>query len=168
MAYPGLALAPALLVLAAASVPLAVIDVREHRLPNRITVPLVPAIAALLALAAWGTGAWDRLARALLAGAALFLAYLLLHVAYPAGMGFGDVKLAPTLGMALGWWSWDAVLWGTVAAFALSAASSLALLASRRASLRSAVPFGPFMLAGAWIVIALHLLAVRALASPGG
>ena len=65
--------------------------------------------------------------------------------------------------MALGWWSWDAVLWGTLAGFVLSAVVSLVLLALRRASLRTALPFGPFMLAGAWLVIGAHLLAVLAL-----
>lgn len=157
-------LVPALIALAIASVPLVRIDLREHRLPNRITLTLVPVVAGCLALAAWGTGEWDRLARASLAGIALLAAYLALHLAYPAGLGLGDVKLAPSLGLALGWLSWQAVLLASFLAFVLSAVLGLALIAMRRATLKSALPFGPFMLAGAWLVIAASVAASLAAA----
>ena len=151
-------LALPLLVLAVATVPLILIDLREHRLPNRITLPLVPAVLIALVFASWGAGAWERMPRALLAGLALLAAYAILHLLYPAGLGMGDVKLAPSLGLVLGWLSWEAVLWGTFLAFLLSALVGLVLLALRRATLKSALAFGPFMLAGAWVAIALAVL----------
>jgi leader peptidase (prepilin peptidase) / N-methyltransferase len=147
-----------LLAFAIATVPLVVIDLKEHRLPNRITLPLVPILIVLLAIAAWGTGEWDRFTRSLLAGLVLLMVYLVLHLIYPAGLGFGDVKLAASIGLVLGWLSWDAVLWGTFAAFLLSAVVSIALLVARRATIKTAIAFGPFMLVGAWLVVALALL----------
>lgn len=155
-------LAPALGILAVASVPLIDIDLRQHRLPNRITIPLLPALMVALAVAAAGTGKWDGFTRALLAGAALAVAFLALHLVHPGGLGFGDVKLAPSLGLVLGWWSWDAVIIGTFAAFVLSAVVAISLLVLGRATLRTALPFGPFMLAGAWLVIAGALAAPAA------
>lgn len=145
------------IVLAVATMPLVVIDLREHRLPNRITLPLVPAMLVSLLLASWGAQAWPSMGRALLAGLVLTVVYLVLHLVYPAGLGLGDVKLAPSLGLLLGWLSWDAVLIGTFAAFALSALVGLALVLTRRATLKTAIAFGPFMLAGAWTAFILFV-----------
>ena len=86
--------------------------------------------------------------RVLAGGAALWLFYFLLHAVYPPGMGFGDVKLAGVLGMYLGFLGWGHVMAGTFAAFVLGGLWSLGLLAARRGTLQSAIPFGPFMLAG--------------------
>ena len=147
-----------LVAFAVATVPLIVIDLREHRLPNRITLPLLPTLIALLAIASWGTGEWDRFSRSVLAALALFAVYLVLHLIYPAGMGLGDVKLAPSIGALLGWLSWDAVLLGAFAAFVLSAVVSVILLLTRRATLKTAIAFGPFMLIGAWLVLVTALI----------
>ena len=75
-------------------------------------------------------GSWPR---ALWAGAAVGAVYLVLFFINPAGMGFGDVKLAPTLGMAMGWYGWPTVFTGTFAGFLLGALTGLALIAARRA-----------------------------------
>jgi leader peptidase (prepilin peptidase)/N-methyltransferase len=70
-------------------------------------------------------------------------------------MGFGDVKLAGVLGMYLGFLGWPHVFAGTFAAFLLGGLWSLALLVFRRGTLKSSIPFGPFMLAGAAAAMAL-------------
>jgi leader peptidase (prepilin peptidase)/N-methyltransferase len=75
--------------------------------------------------------------------------YLVLLLVYPAGMGFGDVKLAGVLGMYLGWAGWGALLVGGFAAFVLGGLFSIGLLLTRRATRKSGVPFGPWMLLGA-------------------
>ena len=72
----------------------------------------------------------------------------MLFLVNPAGMGFGDVKLAPTLGLALGWYGWPTVFTGTFAGFTLGALTGLVLLATRRADRKTPIPFGPFMLIG--------------------
>lgn len=145
------------------AVRLTVIDVRHHLLPNRIVFPSY-AVAGFLLLAATAVAAWSGAVTAagdpngapimavvrMLAGAAiLWLFYFVLRLAYPPGMGFGDVKLAGVLGMYLGYLSWGHLFAGTFLAFLLGGLWSLALLASRRGTLKSAIPFGPFMLAGA-------------------
>jgi leader peptidase (prepilin peptidase)/N-methyltransferase len=85
----------------------------------------------------------------------LWLFYFLLRAVYPPGMGFGDVKLAGVLGMYLGFLGWPHVFAGTFAAFLFGGLWSLALLVSRRGTLKSSIPFGPFMLAGAVAAMAL-------------
>lgn len=144
---------PAYLYLATITVPLAVIDLRTLRLPNAWTLPAYPIVAVLLLVPAAAEGAWGAYGRAALGGVALLALYLLLHVINPAGMGLGDVKLSGPLGALLGWLSWNAVLWGAMLGFVLGAAAGLLLIALRRAGRRSELPFGPAMLAGAWLAI---------------
>lgn len=128
---------------------LARVDLLVFRLPDVLTLPALGATAALLGAAALlpsHQGSWPR---ALCAAAAVGAVYFVLFFINPAGMGFGDVKLAPTLGLALGWYGWPTVFAGTFAGFALGALTGLALLATRRATRKTPLPFGPFMLIGA-------------------
>ncbi|WP_346959492.1 A24 family peptidase [uncultured Arthrobacter sp.] len=131
---------------------LTVIDVRHHLLPNRIIFPSY-AVAGILLVGAAVTGAGAGLfgvpgLRVVAGGGMLWLFYFLLRAVYPPGMGFGDVKLAGVLGMYLGFLGWGHVFAGTFAAFLLGGLWSVALLVSRRGTLKSDIPFGPFMLAG--------------------
>src|SRR5699024_10447667 len=105
-----LPLLPALVYLVAIGVALTMIDLDHHRLPNAIVLPSYPVVALLLVAAAAMTGDWWALARAGIGGAALFGFFLLLVLIYPAGMGWGDVKLAGVLGMMLGYLGWAALV----------------------------------------------------------
>lgn len=137
------------LLLVPAGVLLARVDLAVLRLPDVLTLPMTAGTAAGLGVCALlpaHAGSWPR---ALLGGAVLLALYFLLHLISPAGMGFGDVKLAPVLGTSLGWYGWGAVVAGTFTAFVLGAVAGLVLLALRRADRGTAIPFGPFMLAGA-------------------
>ena len=145
---------PAFLALAAAGVLLAVVDLEHRLLPNRIVGPAAATGAVLLGLAAAVGGQGHDLVRALLGAATLFVAYLVLALIAPSGLGMGDVKLAGLLGLYLGWLGWGAVLFGAVAGFVVQAVVALLLLATRRIGLRGELPFGPAMLAGAALVIA--------------
>lgn len=144
---------PAALYLAAISVALAAIDLDTRRLPNAIVLPSYPVLAVLLVLASVLAGDWWALARAGIGGAALWLLYFLVMVAKPGGMGFGDVKLAGLLGGVLGWFGWGSLVVGAFAAFLVGGLFSVVLLAAGRAGRKSAIPFGPWMLLGAWIGI---------------
>lgn len=135
--------------LAVASVVLAVIDLREHRLPNRWVLPGYLVLPACFALACVLGAEWSSLLRAGIGGAALFTFYLLLRALGP-GMGGGDVKLAGVLGIALGWVGWGALAVGAVSGFVFGGLYGVTLLVTRRASAKTAVPFGPWMLLGAW------------------
>jgi leader peptidase (prepilin peptidase)/N-methyltransferase len=125
------------------------VDLAVFRLPDVLTLPAVAGTAVLLGVAALLPGHGGSWTRALLGGLALLATYFLLFLVNPSGMGFGDVKLAPALGMALAWYGWDALFLGTFAGFALGAVAGLVLLALRRADRRTPIPFGPFMLIGA-------------------
>lgn len=152
IAAATLALA-AFLWLAAATVSLALIDLDVHRLPNAIVLPLYVAGAALLTASAIVSGDGAPLVRAGVGAIALGGVYLLLAVAVPGGMGGGDVKLAGALGLYLGWLGWPELAVGSLAAFIGGGLFSIVLLLTRRAGRRTGVPFGPWMLAGAWLGI---------------
>lgn len=151
------------------AVRLTVIDVRSHLLPNRIVLPSygvagVLLLAAAIAASFPGTPTRGAASATLLGvpglavlagGAALWFFYFVLRVIHPPGMGFGDVKLAGVLGLYLGYLGWSHIFAGTFVAFLLGGLWSLFILAARRGTLRSAIPFGPFMLAGAAVAMVL-------------
>ncbi|TQS45392.1 prepilin peptidase [Cryptosporangium phraense] len=140
---------PAYLYLAAIAVPLALIDLDVQRLPNKIVLPSYAIGAALLAL----TTDWTAAARAIAAMTVLYGGYWLMAVLYPGGMGFGDVKLAGLLGLFLGWLGWSSVWIGTFTGFLLGGTVGIALLVTRRATGKTAIPFGPAMLAGGLLAV---------------
>ncbi len=79
--------------------------------------------------------------------------YLLLLLISPSGMGLGDVKAAASIGTLLAWPSWRLLIAGGFAGFLLAAIYGIALLISGRATRKQKIPFGPFMIAGAFLVI---------------
>ncbi|MFJ9568658.1 prepilin peptidase [Streptomyces bacillaris] len=147
------------LLLAPVAVLLATVDRRVHRLPDLLTLPLA-AVAVLLlggaALLPGHAGSWTS---GLLGGAVLGGFYLLLFLINPNGMGFGDVKLALALGVALGWYGWEVLFLGGFAGFLFGAAYGLGLVLLRRAGRKTGIPFGPFMIAGALTGVLLGGLA---------
>ncbi|MEU9533857.1 A24 family peptidase [Streptomyces sp. NPDC048213] len=139
------------LVLAPVGVLLASIDHRVHRLPDVLTLPAAGAAAVLLGPAALlpeHAGSWLS---ALLGGLVLGGFYFLLFLINPDGMGLGDVKLALSLGTVLGWYGWAVVFAGGFAGFLFGAVYGLALVVLRRAGRKTGIPFGPFMIAGAFL-----------------
>jgi leader peptidase (prepilin peptidase)/N-methyltransferase len=141
----------AFLWLAGASVALAVIDVEHHRLPDVIVLPSYAVGLVLLGASSALSGEWDALLRGVVGMAALFVFYLALALVKPGAMGLGDVKLAGVLGLWLGWLGWGELVVGAFAAFLLGGLFSIVLLATRRAQRTGGIPFGPWMLAGAWV-----------------
>jgi leader peptidase (prepilin peptidase)/N-methyltransferase len=131
--------------LAAALVALAAIDLDHHILPNKIVYPLAAwgLVSALLIrtgdtpeLLAWGAGAFAFL--------------LIAALAYPAGMGMGDVKLAGVLGLYLG----SSVLPALLIAFLAGSSYGIALMVRHGAAARKmGVPFGPFLALGGLIAL---------------
>jgi leader peptidase (prepilin peptidase) / N-methyltransferase len=144
---------PAFLYLGAVGVALAMIDIDVKRLPNAIVLPSYLVAAALLTVATAVDGRWDDLLRAGLGMVALYAFYFLLALVYPAGMGFGDVKLAGVLGLYLGWLGWAEVVTGGFLGFLFGGVVGGGLVLVRRAGRKSMLPFGPFMLAGALVAI---------------
>ncbi|WP_460435411.1 prepilin peptidase [Angustibacter speluncae] len=144
---------PAFLYLAAITVALALIDIDVRRLPNAIVLPSYPVAAVLLVGAALLQGEPGTAIRAVLAGLALYAVYFVLAFIYPAGMGFGDVKLAGVLGLYLGYLGWGEVVVGWFLGFLVGGLGGAVLIVLRRAGRKSKIPFGPYMLVGAWLSV---------------
>ena len=140
---------PAYLVLAAALVALSAIDLEHYILPNRILYPTDAAAIVLLAVASAATHDWGAFARALMAGAVAFLIFFVIHTISPRGMGFGDVRLAFLLGLALGWLGWGEVAGGLFAGFLYGAVVGSVLIATKIRGRKQQIPFGPFLATGA-------------------
>ncbi len=142
--WPLLYLVPLVPVLIA----LAVIDWRTHLLPTAVLWPTTLAMAALVVVTWAIAGATDDLIRA---GWGFLIAYgtfFLLWFVYPKGLGYGDVRLAGVLGLALGYLGWGELVVGLYAGFLLGGLGG-GVLSVLKVVERKAFPFGPFMVAGA-------------------
>ena len=126
--------------LAAVLIAVAGIDLDHRIIPNKIVVP-----AAVWGIAATALFRPDNLDDCLIAGAAAFLALFLAALAYPAGMGMGDVKLAGVMGLYLGSWIAPAML----VAFLVGSVVGIVIVAREgRDARKKGVPFGPFLALG--------------------
>ncbi len=129
---------------------LAIIDTTVHRLPDILTIAAFLGTLLLLSTAALATGDYP----ALLGGLGLGAVYLVPILA-PSGMGRGDGQLALTIGTCLGWVNLGAIVAATVAAVLLAAGYVTPKLLARRLRATDAVPYAPFMLAGALAALIL-------------
>lgn len=151
-------LLPALLVLTWALVVATIIDLEHRIIPNKLTYPLAPIVLVLLFLAAALTDAWGDLTRGLIVGFALPAGMFLLSETFrvlrgQAGMGMGDVKLAVSLGLVLGYLGgWEVVI-GLYATIISAVLIAVGLMLAGRAKLASRVPFGPYLAIGTLVAI---------------
>jgi leader peptidase (prepilin peptidase)/N-methyltransferase len=142
------AVLPAYLYLAAVGLALAMIDIDTKRLPDVLTLPSYAVAAVLLGVAALVDHDGDAALRALVGAVALGALYFTLLLIYPAGMGFGDVKLAPVLGAYLGWLGYGTLAVGAFLGFLYGGLVGILAMAVGKAGRKSKLPFGPFMLLG--------------------
>jgi leader peptidase (prepilin peptidase) / N-methyltransferase len=137
------------LVVTAAGIALAAIDLELYRLPFKVTVPATVLTVGLLALDAVVESP-DPAPKALASAFVWFGLYWLLWFGSAGrAMGFGDVVLAPLLGLALGWLGWGPSLVGLLGGFVVGAVIGGALMATGKVGRKAKIPHGPFMLAGA-------------------
>ncbi len=140
------------LYLGAIGVALAFIDLDTQKLPNKIVLPAYVILPLLLLSATWAMSQpYTWMFRALAGGAILYVFYFVLCIV--GGMGFGDVKLAGVLGMALAWLGWDYLIVGGFLPFVLGGLFSVVLLLRKRAGRKSGIPFGPWMILGWFIAL---------------
>ncbi|MDN4489393.1 prepilin peptidase [Demequina sp. SYSU T00068] len=140
---------PLLLALVYFGIVLTVIDLEQRRLPDPLTLAFGISVGVGILTVSIGTGDWSGALRALIGAAALGGLYLIAFIVYPRGMGFGDVKLAPSLGALLGLIGWPALVVGGFAAFLWGAIAGVVAMARARRGRGVAIPFGPWMFAGA-------------------
>ncbi len=127
---------------------LSVIDWRTKLLPTRLIIPAYLFLLPVLLVLALVTSDWSALWLALGAGVVVRGFYWLFWRFTRSGMGFGDVRLAGLIGLALGFLGWGELLVGVYAGFLLGALVG-GVLAVARVLDRKSYPFGPFMLVGA-------------------
>ncbi len=148
-------LLPFALWLVAACIAMVLIDIEHHRLPNSLTLSTYAVVLAGLLLSAVLDGAWQSFLRAVAGGIVLALLYAALALAFPKGMGWGDVKLAAVVGTVMAWVSWGALVVGGFGAFLLGSLWGIGAIAVGRAGRKSALPFGPFMVVAALAAVAI-------------
>jgi leader peptidase (prepilin peptidase) / N-methyltransferase len=144
---------PAYLTLVAFLAALSMIDIATKTLPRRMVWTAGAAGLGLLTIVAVGASEPQRIAWGAIGAAGAFVAMCVLHIVARGGFGFGDVRLGAVLGWYLGWLGVSLVPAGIFVAFVLSAVIGVALLLFGRAGRRTEVPFGPFLAAGALLVI---------------
>lgn len=144
---------PAYLVFFVCLVSISVIDSERQIIPNHIVYPTIFASIPLLALAALVEGEWDRFGHSMIGATLAWLALFVVHMISPAGMGFGDVRLAFVLGLFLGWISLTHVLTGIFLGVALIAVIGVVLAVLRLKSLQEHIAFGPFLAAGSALAV---------------
>lgn len=155
----------ALVPLVVVGVALAVIDVRTRLLPTRI---VLPATAFAVATGVVGALALDQrgdLVRALVAMLVARGIFWLLWFVARAGLGFGDVRLSALLGFVLGWFGVAEVVVGLYAGYLVFGALVVVLMVVTRdrSLLKRHLPFGPFLLVGAWLGLLAGPAVARAL-----
>jgi len=137
---------------------LGAVDIVHRRLPDSLTLPAIPTSAAVVIsteILAPSTG--SLLVAGCCAVAATGVFWALAAVA-PRAMGLGDVKLIPSLALLTGYLSVGTTVLAVLLAFVLGAVVAVAGLVFRRLTLTSAIAFGPFLLAGTWLVLAIPAL----------
>jgi len=138
-----IALIPALYLLVVAW-PLTVIDLREHRLPNRLVLPAFPGALLAQLIATIISADWARQLYAVLI--ALAAGILGLAANYINALGMGDVKLASAIALTLGFFNpWLPVV-AIGVAFILAFTVVLILIVQSKAKIGSSIPLGPYLL----------------------
>ena len=138
--------------LAVFTIPLVVIDLRERRLPNKITLPAI----ALTVMGVLLTAEWARVGVAVLCAGVLFVAGTALS--FKGWLGMGDVKLLVPIGLTLGWFGWDVLAVGLALAFFLAGGFVLARMAMQKITASSTIALAPFLLFGFWVSFSLQFM----------
>jgi len=137
------------------AVALGAVDLVHHRLPDALTLPAIPVTAVVVAATGYLNPDAGSLVRGAVVGLVLGGAFWALAALAPRAMGRGDVKLVPSLGLLTGFVSVEASALATVIAFVLGALVAIVGLLARKLTVTSAIPFGPCLLAGCWLVLAV-------------
>jgi leader peptidase (prepilin peptidase) / N-methyltransferase len=139
---------PAFLVLFAGLLALSCIDIEQMILPKKIVYPLTLLVALLLLLAAAETGHWHDYFIGLLC-----VVFFAMNLASPRLLGFGDVRLALVLGLALGWLGIGYVLLGFFSANLIGAVVGIILIATKKIDRQSRMPYGIYLALGCAVAV---------------
>ena len=137
------------------TVALTLTDLDHKLIPNKILFPGIVVGAVLLGVGAVLDGTPADFGWALAGAAAYFTGLLGIAVIAKGGFGFGDVKLAFLLGLFLTYMGWGILGVGAFMAFFFGGVVSIVLLITGVKGRKDAIPFGPYLIAGAYLAIAL-------------
>ena len=130
------------------------LDLRTHRLSRRATSWASVAVAIVVAVDAWVSGAFAPAVVSVMAAVVVVGMYGLLHCVSPRSLGLGDVLLVVPLTLAVAYVAVDRVLWWQLLATTTGAVHAVWL---RIRSDRSYAPFGPHLLVSAWLILVLSV-----------
>lgn len=131
------------------------IDLAEHRLPDLITLPLLPGLIILTVAAGLVVREPGRIGAALAGAAVIAVLFTVLFLLSPSSLGLGDVKLGPSVGLLLGWHGWQVVVLGAIAILVLGCVHGLVQVVRTRRVTGVDVAFGPAMVMSPLLVCAL-------------
>jgi leader peptidase (prepilin peptidase) / N-methyltransferase len=132
---------------------LALIDVEHLKLPKGVVYTTLYTVGVALITQTAATGQWHRLLVAAICSAVWFVLFLALNLLSPRYLGFGDVRLAPVLGLELGWFGVRYVILGFFAANLIGSVIGVALIATKRLRRDQPIPYGVFLAMGAALAI---------------
>jgi leader peptidase (prepilin peptidase)/N-methyltransferase len=144
---------PAYLALFAGLLALSWIDVERLLLPKVIIYPTLVVVTALLLLASTTNQAWHSMWVATVCAAGWFMVFWALNFTSPRLLGYGDVRLAPLLGLGLGWLGVRYVIVGFFMANLIGAVVGIALIASRTIERQQRIPYGVFLAIGTAVAV---------------
>jgi len=144
---------PAMLIFLASLLALGCIDGELLLLPKRVVYPSLGLVSTLFLVATIATHDWHRLIIAALCGLGWFVVFFALNFISPRALGFGDVRLAPMLGMGLGWFGVGNVLFGFFIANFVGAVIGLTLIAMKKMDRRQPLAYGVFLAIGSMIAV---------------
>ena len=145
------ALLPGYLFFAATTVALVLTDIDHKRLPDRIVFTGTGLTVAFFIGGALLEGETERLVPAFIGGAIYLALFFALFMVTPGGFGFGDVKLSFLLGFVMAYSGWMELGVGIFLAFLIGGLIGTAIVLFTSAGRKTKMPFGPAMMAGAWI-----------------
>jgi len=146
---------PAELAFVAGALALAAVDLERYLLPKAILYPTLILVGVGLIVATVAMQRWGRLGVAVACGLGAFAVFFVIQFVRPAWMGFGDVRLAGLLGLGLGWLGPWYLFVGFLVANILGSTVGIGLMLSRRATRKTALPYGVFLTAGAVVALLL-------------
>lgn len=126
--------------------PLSVIDIREHRLPNKFVLPAFPIIILGFIAASFLENSWNKISFALTCSLIAFGVGLIIN--RYGSLGMGDVKLIAATTLSLAWFNLFAPVLALAIGLMLAGAVVLILLFTGRTTLSQAIALGPYLLLG--------------------
>jgi leader peptidase (prepilin peptidase)/N-methyltransferase len=131
-----------LVYLAVMAIPLITIDIREHRLPNKIILPFIFTSLITDIVASFVSGEWWRLGLALAVAFGIGIAGIVAN--YFDLIGMGDIKLFFGSSLVIGWFVWWLPIVLVIGTLVIGIVATLYVLVFRKAKAGTSVPLGPY------------------------